>query len=939
MKKGVIFAISLISVVLGYALVLLFVKLDVGDMIDFAMDYDGNVYILSYQSSSSKYHVIKSNSNGTIVFDKEIHSFENEINKKYNQLVLDGDSNVYLLENSFSIIDESTNDKELVAEKIIKYNSNGDFDREVAVVDYSSQTNVGDEPYIYKVQVVNEDMRIICKNGEGYEVLSVDLNTIDSPQVLEQFGIIADIDTSTEYGWVTDIAVMSDNRVIYGTKRGEFYVMDDNKMFKNISSVIGTNICVTDFSIDSSDNLYFTEIINRNFYKFNLNDLTIELLYSPNEVVNNKKNLTLEDATYIKCIQSNDFYGFIKGTNNQGFIRFGRSQNLFYKMHYNFFTRELWIIALFSIVIFAFIFGIFFVYKKFFTTTLTLKKKISVITLPVYVLAMIIIAIVSINISIDNYHKVISTAHDVGKSLILDNVDIDAFARLNSPSNYLNEDFSKVQDESYEGFNYAYNKLDGQLNSFIMYRIYNDQLYITFNNFYNQVPYNQSKDINYRLINPPFIPIEYVFDSKNVTMYYNFYKYMVNNSFSNCSYEKTISDSAGKWIASIQPITDSSGLLVGFIEIRTSKSEYYSSFYWAVFSKLISTITISTLAVFAYLIIVLSIFLKPLKKLKEEVNLIGEGNWNNKININSRDEFSQIGRAFNLMTDRMNEYVSELLILNNEYIRFLPVELFHLIGKDRIQDVKLYDNKSSIISILYITFNIKDNKTFADLSKEQFFGIMNKNLDPMLTIIKNNNGVVSWFDGVSLMAFFPYSHQDAVISSLQLKESFTDSILKDTAKIMLNAGDSLIGVMGNKSRMSISVLSSAINQINNISSRVDSLGLTHFAIEPIVNAMGYVKNCKYRLVGQVRDMYSDHPIKIYEFINETNLYEKDLYSVTKGLFESGVEAYIQGKFMIARKAFANVLRVNSEDKVSMHYLVLCDENEGKNFAEWDGCLF
>lgn len=940
MKKKLIFIIAIVSIVIGYFIEVLFNKVNIDNVVDCTVDINGNVYVLSYQRQSKIYNIIKSNSNGTIAFEKKIKEIQNGHYHQYGQIEVDSDENIYLLESEFSPIDQSEYSQlQLTNEKIIAFDEKGKYFRDIATVNYDDQEEIQRNPYIYKIQIVGKDLKIMCNRGEGYEILYSDLNAIDKPKVMSQFGITSDVDTSTDYGWVTDMAVLSNGKIVYATKRGELYIMDDQNIFKDISSTIGGEACVTDFSIDENDNLYFTDIMSGNFYKFNVSDLTIELLYSKSSIINNKRNINLEDVTYINAVQSSDYFAMIKGTNNQGYIRFGKNQNIFYKMNYNFFTDSSWKILIASVLVFGILVGSVFLYNKFKIGNIKLSLKIGILAFPMYILAMIVIAIVSITNSLSNYSKVISTTHNIGGNIILNSFKADDFIKLNHVYDYMSPEYIIVQDNIFNGFETAEDIVGGTLQTYITYTVDSEQIYIAFNNYYSERKYYQNKDFNFRIINTPKIPLTYLLDDNTVSEYYRIWNQMVNGEFDTYNYKSNIKDPYGDWISSFLPIKNSSGSIVGMLEVRSDKKEYQTKIYTNILNKLLIAIGVSTIILFVYVFFILKKAFKPLKELKDSVNSIGEGNWNIKVQIESRDELFEIGKAFNLMTERMNKYVSDLVDLNKEYIRFLPVELLHLLGKDKIKEVRLYDQKVSNVNILYVSFNIKNNPSYSNIEDTQYFNILNKIFDKLFLIVENNNGVVHWFNASEMTILFPYGAQDAVTSSLQFKEAFEDSILSNTAKMILNTGETLIGVLGTKSRMSISLLSSSIYQINYIEKQISNLGLSHFAIEPIIHALGYSKNCNYRLVGQVEDLFSGAPLKIYEFINETNVYEKDLYSVTKGLFESGVQAYIEGKFMIARKAFANVLRVNGEDRVSKYYLMLCDRNEGKTFEDWKGYIF
>ncbi len=52
--------------------------------------------------------------------------------------------------------------------------------------------------------------------------------------------------------------------------------------------------------------------------------------------------------------------------------------------------------------------------------------------------------------------------------------------------------------------------------------------------------------------------------------------------------------------------------------------------------------------------------LKPIKKLKQGAEILAEGNYENRIEIKTKDEFGELARDFNVMADAIEENVSEL---------------------------------------------------------------------------------------------------------------------------------------------------------------------------------------------------------------------------------------------------------------------------------------
>ena len=119
-------------------------------------------------------------------------------------------------------------------------------------------------------------------------------------------------------------------------------------------------------------------------------------------------------------------------------------------------------------------------------------------------------------------------------------------------------------------------------------------------------------------------------------------------------------------------------------------------------------------------------------------------------------------------------------------------------------------------------------------------------------------------------------------------------------------------------------------QLFNIDSRLKMLGINHVATGNIINSLSENIPFTYRYIGRAASPVDTDSEDIYQIIDGTeNKYAKDLYLSTKETFESGIRLFMNAEFEKARKAFAEVLRVNEKDKVSIKYLMLCDEELDK----------
>ena len=229
------------------------------------------------------------------------------------------------------------------------------------------------------------------------------------------------------------------------------------------------------------------------------------------------------------------------------------------------------------------------------------------------------------------------------------------------------------------------------------------------------------------------------------------------------------------------------------------------------------------------------------------------------------------------------------------------------------------------MNIIYVTFNLSYKGSYDFKDENEIFEALNKTYSEMFKVVENNNGVVQSFDGLDAVILFPDGAKDAFNASIQFKEIDISKSVKEHMNITLGAGDVLIGVSGNEDRRGVVVVSDEIMQMFNIDTQIGVVGINHAATRAIVESLEKDEPYDYRFIGRVGNITGEGYTEIFEVIDSSNKYRKDLYMSTKELFEKGIEKYLLHEFEQARRMFTDVLRVNENDKVAIHYLMKCEE--------------
>ena len=155
--------------------------------------------------------------------------------------------------------------------------------------------------------------------------------------------------------------------------------------------------------------------------------------------------------------------------------------------------------------------------------------------------------------------------------------------------------------------------------------------------------------------------------------------------------------------------------------------------------------------------------------------------------------------------------------------------LFRSVGKPRIVDVELGDNKRKEMSILF-----SDIRSFTTLSEsmspDENFAFINAYLEHVGPVIRDHDGFIDKYIGDAIMALF-ISADDALragLSMLDALEQFNAG-RRATGRqpiaigIGINTGSLMLGTIGERHRMDGTVISDAVN----LAAAQRSQGLRH----------------------------------------------------------------------------------------------------------------
>ena len=275
---------------------------------------------------------------------------------------------------------------------------------------------------------------------------------------------------------------------------------------------------------------------------------------------------------------------------------------------------------------------------------------------------------------------------------------------------------------------------------------------------------------------------------------------------------------------------------------------------------------------------------------------------------------------------KLSSNIKKINIANS---RFVPSEFLSFLGKDSVVDVKLGDHVTKEMTVFFA--DVRSFTTISEsLSPEDNFHFINSLLQRFGPIVRKNNGFIDKFIGDSIMALFPNSPSDAILTAAQVLKELEEYNKSHTKKglipirlgIGINSGTLMLGTIGEHQRMDGTVISDSVN----IASRLEGLSKLFDAniivSEKVLLEVKENMEIDYRFLGNVPVKGKSKSVAIYEVFSFDTKDLKALKLLIKEPFEKAIQLYEDQLFSEANVLFKATLEIFNEDKAAQYYLDL-----------------
>ncbi len=881
-------AILIVSVAVTILFAVNLMRVDAGTPAAFTIDANGDLTILSENGV-----LTRTRSDGTLVWQHTLPDKSGENELRYVSLVGDRNGAIYVLsqEHKYTIDTTGVVQDAIFKETIYVYSDDGKAQKSVLSVDKDTLTGYSTEPYIQKLQMTGETMTAICRTSGNYDLLRIKPYGDAAPQVFKSYR------PSASQDYIEDMTILSDGSFVYSADGGRLFMIDPNGKETKLSPLVGENSAVSGLSVDTKDHIYYTELMGGGFYSLDVANNRIERLYNPKTEMGSENKIYFDQLRRTFCSEDGSFCAVSIASDHPFYVRFGKA--------------ELVIKALgrgWDTLLAAKLVGVFAGTAACMIILLWLLSMIgrrSMLTgrillnyIPVYITVMLALGTVFMSIYMQNLRQMQKESLSAAARVAAGVLDASAVSKATMQADNFEKQHAALQKQMTAAAQYACSISDRDDIGLVFYLLSDDNLYCTH--------YTNSRDSFFTTMG--LVPVAYELDAGTAKAIS-----ALKDSGGSVNFFKD----AVEYTGCFEPVKNAEGKVVGLIEARAEKSAALGKGQLSAVAYILILPLVAALLTIIWLLLTLTRAFRPLQELGRCIGEISTGNWSVKATITSHDELANIGASFNQMTEKLNQYISNMVLLNNQYIKFIPRELFQLLGKSKVTDLKLYDKSVRDISLLYVNFTAEGST----VDNEAYFQMLNENSDKVFEVVEKNRGIIERFDGSGMFVLFPWQVQDALSTAIALKEILTVDALSGGIKMIISTDETLVGVAGNQKRQTITVISKTVMDIYLINSLMDDIGVRYVLTRQALEKLGENFYFNYREIGSG----ASGKETLFEFLDGMEPYEKKLHIVTKTEFEKGIKEYQTKHFVQARKHFVNVLQINEKDRVAIYYLMLCDE--------------
>ncbi len=332
---------------------------------------------------------------------------------------------------------------------------------------------------------------------------------------------------------------------------------------------------------------------------------------------------------------------------------------------------------------------------------------------------------------------------------------------------------------------------------------------------------------------------------------------------------------------------------------------------------------------------------RVVRELFHGVRQVRDGNLDIRLDVRSRDEFGELGQAFNEMTAGLKEKET----IRDTFKRYVSSSVVDELLRNA-EDIRL-GGENKTLTILF-----SDIAGFTGISErltpEEVVEFLNEYLSLMTNEIEAQQGIVDKYIGDAVMAFWgaPVPLEDHAVHACraalnQLKRvaelrerwSTREGLQAFDIRIGLHTGEVVVGNIGSETRMDYTIIGDCVNTASRLEGMNKVYGTNILITEGTYGEVGDAFLA--RELDLILPVGKSDPVRIYELVGEAHEVDARL-AAKHARFAQALAQYRDRRFDAALAAFGELAR-EWADRAAAAFEQRCrDYLEAPPPPHWDG---
>ena len=345
-----------------------------------------------------------------------------------------------------------------------------------------------------------------------------------------------------------------------------------------------------------------------------------------------------------------------------------------------------------------------------------------------------------------------------------------------------------------------------------------------------------------------------------------------------------------------------------------SQENSYNNFLWAGLATLIYLVLVFLIVLF---------FCRHLSKVEHATQKLGDGRMkNDNFKIGGGKQFKEIEHSLNKINYNYKEKENKLKQTNLETQKFIPKQFFKFLGKSSVEELELGNQVKKNATTLFCDLKSSTNIS-RTLSLEENFNYINSYLKVVAPLIKRYGGFIDKYLGDGVLAVFSKPQNaiecaHAILRAIEVKNKSQKELPAIDARISINTGEIIFGIVGDEDRKSPTIISDVVNLASKMEEINIYIGTKLLISKQSLNELPQNFDFNYRYTGSL-SLNDDVQISLFESLDYYPKSKKEKLKKLKNKFEAGVRAYNEKNYEEAKEIFSAILKQIPDDKPSFVY--------------------